>query len=371
MRRLRTSILLSLGTFLWIGACGDKDGPASCEPGSVKTCATPCSGSTSGIQVCAGDGKSYGRCTCEGEVADGGVGGSSSGSSGPVTSTAAIGAACSSDSNCAAGLRCLLASGNDFGTSGSSLSGGPSGGYCTKDCTDSAECQAIDVASDCEPVSDTGSICLRTCLSKDPTSGENKCLNRSTLACNSTAVLQLEAYSSDRQDGWCLPLCGSDSDCGGRTCNLTTGLCSDTANEGLPIGAPCTADSPACAGGLCLPVTDTIGFCSAACRLTSLGAGAVSGCGYGRTANPREAACLSPYAGVSNEDSEGLGDIGVCLELCDVPADCGQSGWRCVIETGVEELLGRAGYCLPPLDETPDAGQPPAGDASVAVDSGT
>jgi hypothetical protein len=368
MRRLRTPLLLILGTFFWIGACGDDEGPGSCRPGAVKTCVALCGDSTSGIQVCADDGKSYGACTCEGALADSGAGGSSNG---PSVSTAAIGAACNNDGQCTAGLRCLLSTGNDFGTTNTPQAGGPAGGYCTMDCSDAAECQAVDSASDCQPVSEGGSICLRTCLSKDPRPGENKCLNRSTLACNSTVVLGLENFALTRQDGWCLPLCGSDADCGGRTCNLTTGLCSDTPSEGLPIGALCNpTESPAvCAGGFCLPVSDTEGVCAAACRLSSLTPGAVSGCGYGTAADPREAACLLPYAGISTQDSEGLGDIGICLELCDVPEDCGQPGWRCIVEAGLNELLGRPGYCLPPLRNPADAG-PPAGDASAPVDGG-
>jgi hypothetical protein len=41
--------------------------------------------------------------------------------------------------------------------------------------------------------------------------------------------------------------------------------------------------------------------------------------------------------------AEGPGDVGICLELCDVPADCSQPGWQCLL---VPEVRGRSGACV-------------------------
>jgi hypothetical protein len=62
--------------------------------------------------------------------------------------------------------------------------------------------------------------------------------------------------------------------------------------------------------------------------------------------------------------SEGLGDVGLCLELCDEALDCAQPGWRCV---EAPEVRGRAGFCVEPASPAPTPA--PTG-ADAGVDGG-
>jgi hypothetical protein len=78
--------------------------------------------------------------------------------------------------------------------------------------------------------------------------------------------------------------------------------------------------------------------------------------------------------------SEGVGDYGLCLELCDTSADCAQAdrGWFCNINDAIQVFSQRAGYCLPASAAPPDAGAGDGGlvdggfsvDASTPVDAG-
>jgi hypothetical protein len=80
-------------------------------------------------------------------------------------------------------------------------------------------------------------------------------------------------------------------------------------------------------------------------------------------ARPREAMCIG--AVVFDElGSEGLGDVGLCLELCDEALDCTQPGWRCV---EAPEVRGRAGFCVEPAPAVPTPA--PVG-ADAGVDGG-
>jgi hypothetical protein len=68
--------------------------------------------------------------------------------------------------------------------------------------------------------------------------------------------------------------------------------------------------------------------------------------------------CLVPALFDANA-SEGIGDVGLCIELCDTAADCGAQPAECVIEP---QVRGRSGYCVslaPPA--LADAGAPDAG----------
>ena len=85
---------------------------------------------------------------------------------------------------------------------------------------------------------------------------------------------------------------------------------------------------------------DGVGTCTAHCVLGSL-----SGCGYGRDAASRDAACVVPVVAAGNF-SEGPGDLGFCLELCDLDADCQQAdaGFGCrPLSPGLATFLGRSG----------------------------
>jgi hypothetical protein len=125
--------------------------------------------------------------------------------------------------------------------------------------------------------------------------------------------------------------CLADEDCGARVCDVIDGVCIDPPP--LPIGAACSEDVE-CAGEtppqddtrLCLGLGGST-FCSAVCLWgTPLGCEA-----YGS-----DAFCVFPI-----DDT-----LGACLELCNVPEDCVQTGYECLsIGTTIN---GRTGAGLPP-----------------------
>jgi hypothetical protein len=91
------------------------------------------------------------------------------------------------------------------------------------------------------------------------------------------------------------------------------------------------------------------------------------GCGDGVSAEPRNYACLQPLIR-GTFSAEGIGDVGLCVEVCDVDADCAQveSGFVCRPDDRVA-AVGRAGFCL-----TPEPGGADAGDGGLdsGVDAG-
>jgi hypothetical protein len=207
-------------------------------------------------------------------------------------------------------------------------------------------------------------LCLRTCLSLDPRSlDESKCLGRIDVVCESEAYLGLTTISGLRQDGWCYPQCGSDEDCPGRSCDLARGLCVDTPTAGLPIGARC-ANANECAGRICLQLPDQESFCSAPCVF-----GQPIGCGYGIAGGPRGAACVGPRVR-GFLSTEGVGDVGICAELCGEASECEQAatrGWVCNETAATQTRFRRPGNCSPPppSDAGVDGGATDSNDASV------
>ena len=189
-----------------------------------------------------------------------------------------------------------------------------------------------------------GMYCIRKCLSKDPEPGEAKCLNRPDLACVSIAAQGVEAFTADRQAGYCNPRCAVDAECpAGLYCNGNVGRCVAFQN-GATTGASCTEDMDC--DGTCDNVdAEGVGNCTSQCVLGSL-----SGCGYGADAESRDAACLAPFIAISRF-SEGVGDLGLCRELCDVAEDCERfaDGFICTpINDGAAAFFGRPGACAPP-----------------------
>jgi hypothetical protein len=253
-----------------------------------------------------------------------------------------VGRACGQDDECGAGLLCFPSDGDGF------FGAGPAGGYCSLQCAENTDCTSVDPQSQCQ-----SGLCLRTCRSMDPTSiRENKCLSRRDVVCQSEAYLGITAFSGLRQAGLCMPQCGSDEDCGDRFCDLARGLCVTTRPTGAPVGAACEANTD-CLGGSCVNA-DAAGeqrLCTAPCVF-----GQPVGCGDGVSADPRDFACLAPLIGGAFS-SEGVGDVGFCVEVCDLDADCAQApnGFACRPDPRVERT-GRAGFCLTPLAAEGDAG---------------
>jgi hypothetical protein len=300
--------------------------PRACEPGTQRTCRQDIM--CTGVATCAADGSGFGACACgatplEEEVAPDVPG--------------IVGAACDADTDCKGGALCLRASGTEYG------GGGPAAGYCTFECAATSDCQALDPQSGCGNLGNT-SYCFRTCLSLDPVMGENKCLNRTDVVCFSEAAGGM-AFTGQRQDGYCTPLCGSDADCpSGRFCHRQGGVCTPFPSPGAESGSRCELDSD-CDGQMCENRVNGVGICTAPCVLGSL-----AGCGYAEDAPVRDVACLTPLV-AAGRFSEGVGDLGLCRELCDVDTDCSRAADGLVCKTlnaGASEFFGRPGACAAP-----------------------
>jgi hypothetical protein len=65
------------------------------------------------------------------------------------------------------------------------------------------------------------------------------------------------------------------------------------------------------------------------------------GCGFDEMASSREAACVAPLV-TGGGASEGVGDVGICFELCDLTDPCAQPEWQCLLGQG---LPGGRGVC--------------------------
>jgi hypothetical protein len=327
-------------SLLWaVGACSSKShsssaahlapdaggttADAGCTPGETQDCRFQqlCDGT----QLCQPDG-SFGPCECSSVPNDG--------------SSGIVGAKCESDADCLGGGTCMTAAGTLWAGQG-----GPAGGYCTYQCQSDTDCTTHDKDSACEPAGPNGaSYCIRTCLSKDPEPGEAKCLNRPDLVCQSAAAAGQEFVTANREQGYCLPLCGSDEECPtGRVCHRQGGVCTTFPAPGSPTGSACTL-STNCDGEECENRdSGGVGTCTANCVV-----GALSGCGYAADAPLRKAGCLSVQV-AADEFSEGVGDLGFCRELCDVDSDCTQAahGFVCrPITPALAAFVGRTGACV-------------------------
>jgi hypothetical protein len=318
--------------------CGDATGAAArpCAPGETRVCAG--AAACPGAQACAADGQGFGACDCGPGAPDAGA---SEPDAGQLLARHQLAASCQTDRDCGRDLFCWSSSAQSF----FGRAGGVAGGYCTAACETAAQCTAFDARAGCGD-----GLCFLGCFSGEAAPGEGKCRERGDLACWSIATLGLQAFDPRvRQAGICLPLCGSDEDCAGRACDLATGLCVDAPSTGAAIGAACERDEQ-CAGRVC-QASRVAGasFCSAPCSFGALG------CGYGGNAQPRGATCLTP-ATFDENGSEGVGDVGLCLELCDQAADCAQPGWQCA---PVPDAVGRTGFCTAPSgDAGVDGGSP-------------
>ncbi len=381
-------VFIGIGLVLAASSCDSRDdteltgydelGPSAgggamasrCVPNQTLGCMGVCEQPLAGYQVCAADGRSYGDCICPPpsrlgplplgpgrDNVQGGItvlpsfeppGVTPAGMNGNPVSRAVIGAACERDTDCGTGLDCFDGASDSLGA------GGPAGGYCTKACGALADCRSVDPLSGCGTLAGQ-SLCLRLCQSQTPIAGEVKCLDRPELTCASLAALGNEEPTPERQIGICVPNCGSDAECGGRRCDLGSGLCTDEPEVGAPIGTACEAGAD-CGGGICLTASEQAGrFCSAFCTL------GVPGCGFGASASSVGATCLLPQV-----PGEGEGDRGLCFELCDDAQDCVEPGSVCV----PRPASGRAGVCARPLVPvvTPPAADPGIG-AACEVDA--
>jgi hypothetical protein len=275
--------------------------------------------------------------SCDG----GGSGNGGGGSGGGPALTGAVGLPCTTDADCprAGGPAFVCITPDADGALGN---GAPQDGYCSAPCQVNADCHALDELSSCaEPFGDQGAHCLATCQPGVGAGGQP------LLKCGSDRAQVCTPTTQDPTIGLCLPRCQSDSRCAaGRVCDPgESGLCLREPKVGGGVGAACRAQTEAtdCASGICFEYRAASGAvlggtCSAGCTFATS-----DGCGYdGASGGPRASACLQPQL-----VSGAPGDLGFCFPLCDFASDCEQDGWACRRLEGVEEVLGRAGECVP------------------------
>jgi hypothetical protein len=342
--------LIGASFVVWLASSCNSDDD-KCVTGESRMCVCAGADRPRGVQACTADNE-FAPCDCSGQ------GIVEPGADDEDVFRILVGRPCRASEDCGEGLDCITAESNDFGGFG-----GVAGGYCTRGCntaTNAEDCTAIDPNSDCLGFDEGGNgFCFRTCQTGNPGANEAKCLDRPNLVCASEAALFGEGVQAGRNPGWCLPNCNSDAECPGRVCSprALDGLCRDAVPQGLPIGARCEADAD-CTSNFCLSFDAelTERACSQQCVYQSL-AFSPSACGY--AADPREAGCLFPQFR-SAIGSEGIGDYGLCFELCDVDSDCEQAdrGWFCRLEAPIDTIAQRGGRCLPPgaRELDPDAG---------------
>jgi hypothetical protein len=338
--------------FVAVACASSDDEPArSCIPGQTRTCVGP--GGCQGAQACLPDGQALSACDCGSNPIPEGAGPSSPGTSCTALEPSCevpnrLGAACAVDADCGYGFSCWS------NAARLGFPGGPANGYCTLRCTLADDCLHVDPGAACRPVDGTDDgICLRGCLSKDPMPNELKCLDRTDVICWSTAVLGLAPFDPfARQQGFCQPACGSDADCPEGFCDLPSGNCVDEPPAGAAIGAGCAVDAD-CRGGVCATPVGGASFCTASCVYGTLG------CGFADSDTERDAVCAAPYL-TAGGSSEGLGDVGSCLETCDATTPCTLPDWECSLGTdwpgvsGVCQFVGNATAGVAPAsDESP------------------
>jgi len=336
-------------------ACKGDSSSRVCIPGVTLACSG--ADGCSGAQSCLPDGRAFGECQCSSVAAlprDAGPppAGSEAAVDEPMSHPPArlplsnlVAAPCTKDEQCGRDLSCWSAT-----TRGRfSVQGGPAGGYCTQSCTVDEDCTRLDPASACL-LSPLGvPFCARLCLSQSPRPGEQKCLDRPDLVCFSLGLEQATFDPLGRLVGACSPLCRTDDECPGGFCDPLTAVCIDTRRAGASVGAPCGTDSD-CAGGMCFATPTGSGVCSAVCTFGA------RGCGYSDQAESPGAICALPPDGSLDGVASGVGDSGLCLELCDVSSDCSHPDAVCRLEP---QVALRAGYCDFPLPTQPDAGAAP------------
>jgi hypothetical protein len=157
--------------------------------------------------------------------------------------------------------------------------------------------------------------CLLGCIFGDPALmyldddlDPNKCHGRDDLRCQGL------------QDGSevCLPTCGSDDQCDGRSCDPRFAVCVDTPNTGKGLGEKCDtmAMMTDCAG-TCIGITGGKSMCTSPC---AMGGSATDTFDCG---GPDKGVCLYSPSGT------GVGDVGFCAQSCTIQDQCQLPDFAC------------------------------------------
>lgn len=277
--------LFGIGAFVVAAGCGD-DGATTGAGGGTTTSSTS---TTAGVTVTSGSG-----------------GGSSY-----------VGLACDADSTCGPGGKCIKSTDDD-----PRLGGGPAGGYCTISCSTDDECDGglclmDNGVGECFLGCDYGTPAFDFI---DTPLEETKCHGREDLRCQPLG---------DSMTPVCLPTCGQDSQCDGRSCDPRYVVCVNDPNTGFDRGAKCDpmAADPECAG-VCVNFSDGPTMCSNRCVL-------------GGTLDGDDCGGLDAGLCVFRPTTSGIGDYGFCTPSCTQHDDCQNPDFWCFDNT-----FSAKGYCF-------------------------
>lgn len=270
-----------------------------------------------------------------------------------------IGVGCTRDSDCESPTRCVR---EDASFRGSI----PGSGICTLPCETHDECGAIDGLAYCAPLGAPTDEALAAagddelpegsalfCVSACPFGAQtSKCGDLSTSTC---IPIDEEVLVSDTGEeflfGLCSPLCSSDTDCErNEYCDVGWGYCLPERARGKASGEQCDLEANECAGGFCLAIDDALpyGVCADPCNL-HLDTIACGG-------EPGEDARLGCYPHLFLDPPSAQNDLGQCLPLCEVDADCPKALACFIDEEGIFlEQYGRSGMCFPTDESVADA----------------
>jgi hypothetical protein len=301
----------------------------------------------------------------EGVPSEGGAGGDDSGGAdstttadGPDLILPGLGDPCKANTDCKSDLTCIKST-DDL------LGGGPAGGYCSLPCSINGDCVAF--GGRCVRGDGVQALCLLSCTPGPAVDITPKCGDRRDVACEGL----VSGTSMMASGGACFPFCADDSECGTRKCDIGSGQCVDTLPTGLPIGSGCTANvMPDPCNGVCAPLENGTGpvpgLCTALCRY-----GRLEGCGY-RVGALDASSSVAAACAIPGSQDDDIGDIGLCLQLCDADGDCLAPDFACELAAVPR---WQHGVCLPKAPADVDAGPqvdaaPPPEDATPPSDAG-